>query len=100
MTDKKCPFCREEVIWARLHVEGRQGKRSAAAFSVERCDPGTGDVVLTPGLFLDGAHPRAEYVSNGTSYRAHRPHCAAFDEHGRSFTGAVRPRKRPEGGRA
>jgi hypothetical protein len=93
-----CPFCRRPVIWARLHVDARRGERSDVSYAVERCEPGTGDIALTMGLFLDGARPRAEFVSNGTSYRSHRPHCPTFPRE-QAFTAATRPRKqRPDDG--
>lgn len=95
-----CAFCRKAVIWARMDVPGKQSKRAAVSIDVERCEPGTGNIGLTPGLFLDGAHPRAEYVSNGTSYRSHRPHCAGFVD-GKAFVAGARARKRrpDDGGR-
>lgn len=81
-----CYLCGAEgIIWARFRPKRvRRGGRAFVPFPVERCEPGTGNVALSSGLFRDfrgtpdGAVPLAEIVATGTSYRAHREHCSAL----------------------
>jgi hypothetical protein len=74
-----CSNCQAPVIWARIKkVPGRARTRAFMAIEIERCAPGTGNIALSSGLFVDDkSAPLAERVANGTAYREHRPHCAA-----------------------
>ena len=72
-----CAFCKKRVIWARIKpATQKQRGRRLVPFPVDECEPGTGNIALTKGLFeLDGQTPLAEVVTNGTNYRSHRDHC-------------------------
>ena len=75
-----CPLCNAPVIWARIARERRRfGGRHHVPIPIERCPPGTGDIALAVGLFINGREaPLAEKVSIGTTYRSHRDHCSAL----------------------
>ena len=75
-----CRLCNARVLWARIKKErGRAGGRAFTPIEIERCEPGTGDIALSSGLFVDDSSaPLAVRVANGTSYREHRPRCSSL----------------------
>ena len=74
-----CRLCQASVIWARIKAaRARAGGRAFTPIEIERCEPGTGDIALSSGLFVDDkSAPLAVRVANGTSYREHRPRCSS-----------------------